>query len=352
MRSYAVTEFGGPLELLDAPDPVPEADGALVRVRRSGVCHSDLHIRDGYFDFGEAGKFDMRSRGMKLPHTLGHEVVGEVEALGPDARDIDIGGTYLVHPWIGCGTCRMCLTERENECAAMQAIGVVQPGGFATHMPVPSANWLVPLDGIDLDQAAPYACSGVTVYSALKKALPIEDDEWLVIIGAGGLGLNAVAIARAMGAPQIVSVDIDDAKLVAAREMGADATLNSLSVPDAVAALTEITGGNLMAAVDTVGRPESSHLGVFSLKKAGRYVVVGLYGGTFKMPLPMLPQKALTVRGSYVGSKRELGELLGLVAAGKVKAMPVELRSLSEAEGALGDLAEGRVTGRIVLTGD
>jgi len=352
MRSYAITEFGKPLETIDEPDPTPTGDQVLIRVRRSGVCHSDLHIRDGFFDMGEEGMFRMTDRGMKLPHTLGHEVLGEVVALGPDATSVKMGETYLVHPWLGCGECRMCTTGRENDCAAPSAIGIVRPGGFASHLLVPSAQWLVPIDGIDIDVAAPYACSGVTVYSALKKALPIEDDETLCIIGAGGLGLNAVAIAKAMGAPRVISVDVDDSKLAAAKEMGADATLNSTAVENPVKALRDMAGGDLLAVIDTVGREATSSLGVHALKKTGRYVVVGLYGGTFKMPLPMLPQRAMTVRGSYVGSKADLIELLDLVRTGKIKPLPVTLRPMAEADASLKDLAAGEVTGRIVLSGD
>ncbi len=352
MRSYAITAYSQPLEAIDAPDPTPKGEEALIRVRRSGVCHSDIHIHEGFFDLGEAGKLRMEDRGMKLPHTLGHEVVGEVVALGPDARGVEIGGTYMVHPWLGCEKCRMCLSGRENLCAAPNALGIVRPGGYATHMLVPAAKWLVPVDGIDLDVAAPYACSGVTVYSALTKALPIEDDEWLAIIGAGGLGLNAIGIARAMGAPNIVSIDVDDAKLAAARAMGANATLNPGSVKNPVAALQEIAGGALLATLDTVGREESASLGALALKKTGRYVVVGLFGGTLKLPLPFLPQRALTVRGSYVGSRVELVELLDLVRRKNVKPLPVTLRPLADADASLRDLAAGKVTGRIVLNGD
>ena len=130
------------------------------------------------------------------------------------------------------------------------------------------------------------------------------------------------------------------------------ATLNSTSVDNPVKTLSEMAGGNLLAVLDTVGRESTSSLGVHALKKTGRYVVVGLYGGTFKMPLPMLPQRAMTVRGSYVGSKADLIELLDLVRAGKVKPLPVTLRPLDQAEASLKDLAAGAVTGRIVLSGD
>ncbi|MGI9387925.1 MAG: alcohol dehydrogenase [Methyloligellaceae bacterium] len=352
MKSYALVGFGQPLQEIESADPVPQGTEVLIKVRRCGVCHSDIHISEGYFDFGDGQKFRMTDRGMELPTTLGHEVLGEVIAAGPDAEEAPIGKTMLVHPWIGCGTCRACREERENDCATMKPIGVLRDGGYATHVIVPDPKFLVDVEGIDPTIVTPYACSGVTVYTALKKALPVEDDEWLCIMGAGGLGLTAVSIAKAMGADQIVSVDIDDEKLAVARDMGATEVLNPKTCEDPVATLTEMTGGMLLAAVDTVGSEQTSRLGILSLRKTGRYVVVGLYGGALKIPMPILPLKALTVRGSYVGSCRDLRELIELVKAGKVKPIPVATRPLDQADVTLRDLAAGKIVGRVVLTTD
>jgi D-arabinose 1-dehydrogenase-like Zn-dependent alcohol dehydrogenase len=347
--SYDLVEFGKPLVARERPMPEPSGTQVLLRVRRSGVCHSDLHIAEGYFDLGDEGKLRMEDRGMKLPMALGHEILGEVIAAGPDAEDVPIGETMLVHPWIGCGDCRACNTGRENDCVRMRALGVVRDGGYATHVLVDHPRFLIDIDGLDLDTVTPYSCSGVTVYNALKKAGPVEDGEWLAVMGAGGLGLNAVAIARAIGHRRIVSVDIDDRKLQAAVEMGADAVLNS-SREDALEELRRITGNQLLAVVDTVGAPSTSRLAIHALIKMGRYVVVGLYGGTLSMPLPWLPQKALTVRGSYVGSCNDLRELIELVKAGKIKEIPVSSRPLSEVSQTLDDLKAGKITGRVVLT--
>ncbi|MBY8978218.1 alcohol dehydrogenase catalytic domain-containing protein [Rhodobacteraceae bacterium NNCM2] len=352
MKSYDLVEFGKPMQARDLPDPEPVGTEVLVRVRRCGVCHSDLHLRQGYFDLGEDGEFRVADRGMKLPLALGHEVLGEVVAAGPDAPDAPIGETMLVHPWIGCGDCRHCLDGRENDCAKMNPIGILRAGGYASHVIVPHPKFLVDVSGLDLSEVTPYACSGVTVFNALKKALPVAEDEALAVIGAGGLGLNAVALAKAMDVPRVISVDVDDAKLAVAAEMGADATLNSGGAEDPVAALQELAGGKLLAVVDTVGMPATARLGVSSLAKLGRYVLVGLYGGTMKVPMPWLPQRALTLRGSYVGSVRDLRELIDLVRTGKVKSLPTSERPLSDVNEALDDLEAGRVTGRLVLTTD
>lgn len=350
--SYDLVAFGEPLEKRERPMPVPKGTEILLRVRRSGVCHSDLHLAEGFFDLGEEGQLRMEDRGMHLPLALGHEIIGEIVGSGPDAKEVTVGRTMLVFPWIGCGACRACAEDRENDCMKMRSIGLVQDGGYATHVLVDHPRFLVDVEGLDLDKVAPYACSGLTVYNALKKVGPVRDDEWFAIMGAGGLGLNAIAIARAMGHERIVAIDNDKAKLQAARSMGAHAVLDSAHEEDALDRLRKLADNKLLAVLDTVGVPSTSRLAVHALVKTGRYVVVGLHGGDFKMPLPWLPQKALTVRGCHVGSSGELRELIALVKTGKVKEIPVTLRPLSEVGEALDDLKAGRVTGRVVLNAD
>lgn len=347
--SYDLVAFGKPLVARERQMPEPTGTQVLLRVRRSGVCHSDLHIADGFYDLGDEGQLRMEDRGMTLPLAMGHEILGEVVAAGPDAADAPIGQTMLVHPWIGCGDCRACDEGRENDCTRMRALGVLQDGGYATHVLVEHPKWLIDVEGLDPDTVTPYSCSGVTVYNALKKAGPVHEGEWLAVMGAGGLGLNAVAIARAMGHRRIVSVDIDDRKLQAAAGMGADAVLNG-GRPDALDELRRITGNQLLAVVDTVGAPSTARLGTHALIKMGRYVVVGLFGGELKFPLPWLPQKQMTIRGSYVGSCNDLRELIELVRTGKVREIPVSSRPLGEVGRTLDDLRAGRITGRVVLT--
>jgi len=351
--SYDLVEFGKPLVEREREMPEPTGTQVLMRVRRSGVCHSDLHISEGFFDLGSEGKLRMGDRGMKLPMAMGHEMLGEVIAAGPDAfpdpEDSLIGKTMLVHPWIGCGECRACTSGRENECTRMNALGIIRDGGYATHVLVDHPRWLVDVDGLDLDTVTPYSCSGLTVYNALLKAGMVNEGEWLAVMGAGGLGLNAIAIARAIGYENIVAVDIDERKLQAAVEMGADAVLNGAR-EDAIDELRKITGNQLLAVVDTVGAPSTSRLAIHALIKMGRYVMVGLYGGDFKMPAAWLPQKYLSVHGSYVGNCNQLRDLIELVRSGKVKPLPVTSRPLSAASETLEDLKEGKITGRVVLT--
>ncbi|MEM1300704.1 MAG: alcohol dehydrogenase [Pseudomonadota bacterium] len=355
--SYDLVEFDKPLVERQRPMPVPTGTEVLIRVRRSGVCHSDLHIQEGFFDLGEEGKLEMGARGMKLPQALGHEFCGEVAALGPDAdpEEAPMGKTMMVHPWIGClePDCVACSNDRENDCTKMRALGVVRDGGYGQYVVVDHPRFLVNIDGLDLDTVTPYACSGLTVYCALKKVNVdlMNPGEWLAVMGCGGLGMNAVAIAKAMGFEKVVACDVDDVKLQTAVSMGADAVLNTRR-EDALEELRKITDNQLLGVVDTVGVPATSRLGVHALIKMGRYVVVGLHGGDFKMPLPWLPTKALTVQGSYVGSCKDLRELIALVREGNVKEIPVESRPLCEASNTLDDLKAGKITGRVVLNAD
>jgi len=349
--SFDLVEFGQPLQETLRELPEPTGTEILLQIKRVGVCHSDLHIIEGMFDLGEEGQMRMADRGMRLPRTLGHEIVGTVIAAGPEAKHISLGQTALVFPWLGCGTCRACIEGRENDCMQMRIIGLVQNGGYATHVFVESPEFLIDVNDMDLDTIAPHACSGLTVYNALGKLNKPHPEAWLAILGAGGLGLNAIAIAQALGFKNIVAVDVDDKKLAAARNLGATAVLNSKQ-GESIDKLRQITDNALTDVLDTVGAPATAKLAVHALIKAGRYVVVGLHGGDFKMPQPWLPQKAMTVAGSHVGTCQQLHDLIDLVRAGKVKKIPVTLRPLSEINQALNDLHEGKVTGRIILTND
>lgn len=351
--SYDLVEFGKPLQARLREMPTPTGTQVLVRIRRSGVCHSDLHIGSGFMDLGEEGRLNMADRGIKLPVAMGHEILGEIIALGPDAdaSAAPLGSTMLVFPWEGCGKCLACDELRENDCLAPRFMGLVQDGGYATHALINHPKFLVNVDGLDPDTVTPQACSGLTVYNALKTIGSLRQGEWLAVIGTGGLGLNAIAIARAMGHERIIAIDNNDEKLAAATAMGADKVLNS-SASDAVEQLRALSENRLLAALDTVGIPVTSRLAVHALIKTGRYVCVGLHGGDFKMPLPWLPQKALTVCGCHVGSSLLLRELIDLVKTGKVKEIPVQTRPLSAVAQTLADLEAGRITGRVVLTND
>lgn len=196
MRSYDVVDWGKPLQACERDTPVPKGTEVLLKLTHCGVCHTNVHVRDGYYELGGGKKLSLADRGFGLPITLGHEPVGVVAAVGDGAEGIQVGKRYLINPWIGCGTCRMCVADKDNLCETMRPLGMGRWGGFGTHLLIRDPKYLVNVDGLRPDQAAPLACSGLTTYSAIKKLLPIDLADWVAVIGCGGLGLMAIAVGR------------------------------------------------------------------------------------------------------------------------------------------------------------
>ncbi|MDP6566574.1 MAG: alcohol dehydrogenase [Alphaproteobacteria bacterium] len=349
MRAYQIVEWGAPLEEREVPMPEPQGTEVLVRVTASGICHSDIHIWDGYFDLGGGNKLTLEDRGVGLPFTMGHEVLGEVAALGPEAEGVAVGDRRIVFPWIGCGDCAVCQRGEELLCLAPRTVGARKPGGYAEYCLAPHPRYLVDFEGVDEPHAATCACSGVTAYSALRKVDFLRADEHLMIIGAGGVGLAGIGMAKAVVKGKLVVADIDPAKRAAAIAAGADEVVDN-GDGEAVAKVLEMTGGGAMAAIDFVGAPATGGFAVQALARGGTLVVVGLFGGAMPLPMAMMPLKMLRLIGSYVGNLQEMHELMALVKAGKVKPVPITPRPLREAGQAIADLRDGKAVGRYVLT--
>ena len=354
MKSFQVAEFNAPLKEVDQPTPQPAGMQVLIKVKAAGVCHSDLHIWEGGYDLGHGRKpLSLKDRGVSLPRTMGHETVGEVAAFGPDIKESDKGGlkigdVVLAYPWLGCGKCATCLAGEENMCLKPNSLGVYCDGGYADHMTVPHPKYLLDLKGLDPVTAAPYACSGVTTYSALKK---VEKDfaTPIVVFGAGGLGLMALSLLKAMGGKGAIVVDIDARKREAAEKAGALATVDG-NAPDALEQLAKKAGEPIRAVIDLVGNAATTQLGFDCLTKGGKLVIVGLFGGGAPWALPLIPIKAITIQGSYVGNLRETQQLLDLVRTKKIAPIPVTPMPFAKANDALVDLQQGRLVGRAVLT--
>ncbi len=348
MRCYCVTHHGQPLELVQRDTPQPQGTEVLVRVQAAGLCHSDLHIWEGYYDLGGGKKLSLADRGIKLPLTLSHEICGEVVAAGPDAGDVKTGTVAVVHPWIGCGQCAACARGEENICMKPQSLGVMRDGGFADYVIVPHPRYLVDLGGLDPVKAAPLACAGVTTYSAVKKFGERIHQDPVVIIGAGGLGMMAIEVLKALGAKGAVVVDVDAAKRDAALKAGALAAIDARAT-DAVKQIAEATGGGARAVLDLVGATPTVKLALDACARGGHVVVVGLMGGDITLSLPIIPMRPLKIEGSYVGTLPELRELVALMREGKMQPSSVTKRPLGEVNEALEALAQGKVMGRQVL---
>jgi len=348
LRSYKVAEFAKPLVAVEEPLPQPTGKQVLVAVERCGVCHSDLHIWDGYWDLGGGKKIVAANNGALLPLTMGHEIVGRVIAAGPEASDAPIGQSRLVFPWIGCGTCPPCLDGNEHLCAGKcPAIGIFSNGGYATHVMVPDSHYLVEMGNIPPELASTYACSGLTAYSALKKVGRLGPGQELLIMGAGGVGLNAIAMAKAVTGQAPIVADLDAAKREAALKIGAKQAIDPRE--DGIGrALVKSTGG-IAAAIDFAGAPQSFEFAYNALRKTGHLVSVGLLGGQVTLSLPLLVMKGVKISGSYVGSLIELRELIALAQKEHLPALPIAVQPLDSVNDALTKLKAGQVVGRIVL---
>jgi D-arabinose 1-dehydrogenase-like Zn-dependent alcohol dehydrogenase len=348
MLSYDVVEWGKPLEKAERETPSPAGSEVLLKLKYCGVCHSDVHIRDGYFELGGGKRLAMSERGIDLPATLGHEPYGTIIAAGPEAGDVQIGSDRLIYPWTGCGSCMRCRQGLDNYCAAPRCIGLQRAGGYADHLLVPHPRYLIEAGGIDPAWAATLSCSGLTTYAAVAKLKPLPADEWVVVIGTGGLGLSAISILRAVGHQRIVAVDIDNAKLDAAEKAGAAATVYS-GEADAAEKIKQIAGGPLYGAVDLVGCSDTATLALAVLRKGGRLILVGLYGGEIPLSLVATIQRALMVQGSHLGSVDELKQVVALAREGKLRPIPIQKRHLSEVSHTLDELKAGTIVGRVVV---
>lgn len=347
INSQQIVDYGAPLAPGSAALPTPSGGEVLVRVRNCGVCHSDVHLQDGYFNLGDEQHLDVSS-GRDLPFTLGHEVEGEVVATGPDAGGVALGDRVLVYPWIGCDDCPICARGDGHVCNRPRAIGVNLDGGYADHCLVPDSKYLFAYGDLDASLAATYACSGITAYGALCQAGDIRADEQVLIIGLGGVGMMGLAFAKAMFAQAPLVADIDPAKREAGLAAGAHEAFDGAD-PAAAKLVRKMSHGGVSAVIDFVGSDSSFAFANAAVGRGGKIVVVGLIGGRMSLPLPMFPLRSLTITGSFVGSLEQFSAMMALVRAGKVSPIPIETRPLDQAETSLQDLRNGRLIGRVVL---
>lgn len=348
MKAAQIVAPKEPLQLKDLEIPKPNESEVVVKVKAVGVCHSDLHLWEGGYDAGSGSFMKATDRGVKFPVTPGHEVVGTVTQTGNSVKNIKIGDEVLVYPWIGCGVCPACKVENENLCDAPRSLGVFQNGGYAEYVLIPHFKYLIKISGIDLEGAASLACSGLTAFTAVKKANSGEG-QFLVVIGAGGLGLMGIQIAKAITKSTIICVDLDDNKLVAAKKLGADHTINSKD-PEAVQKIISICNNKgAECIIDFVNAPPTVKMGLALLRKRGNLVLVGLFGGSADIVLPTIPLKAITIQGAYTGNYKSLVELVELAKKGVINPIISKRYSLSDVNTALGDLKQGKIIGRAVM---
>ncbi len=348
MRRQSLVKFAAPLCETIVDTPKPQGREVLVKIERCGLCHSDLHIQDGYADLGGGKKLDT-TRGMTLPFTLGHEIAGVVAEVGPDAPSDLIGTKKAVFPWIGCGKCRDCLAGDENLCARNRFLGVSIDGGFATHVLVPDAKYLLDYDPLPTNVAATLMCSGITAYGALKRLVDRPRQRNLLLVGLGGVGMMGLSLAQAMFKQPIAVADLNPAAREAALQNGATVAYDP-SEPDVAKRIFKETDGGFDGVVDFAGNDKSMNFAVSTVARGGKIVVSGLMGGEFSLPMVQWIYKRMTVEGFMVGTLEETKELLALARAGKIKPTPMKEEPMTEAQTWIDQLRAGKVVGRIMLT--
>ena len=269
MRCQSLNEFGGDVVGETRPDLTVSGTEVLLKVTANGVCHTDLHIREGNYNLGNGKKLNFADRGMKLPIVMGHEPAGVVVKAGPEAGELDTTKNYVIYPWQGCGTCHQCEDGRENYCSAPGYLGIQKDGGYADHIKIPHPKYLFDIGNIAPEIAAPLACSGLTTYSALKKVEDTLTKAPVVLLGVGGLGLMCVGLVKAMGGLPPVVVDLDPAKREAALKAGASAAIDG-AADDAMAQVQAAVGGPALAVIDLVGAESTATLAFDAIGKGGK----------------------------------------------------------------------------------
>ena len=349
MKAARIVKVNEKLEIQQLETPKQIGSQVLVKVQSSGVCHSDIHLWEGYYEGMGGQPLKTTDRGVNYPLTPGHEVAGIVDALGEQAEGFSKDDKVLVYPWIGEGLCPACRIGEENLCDKPRSLGVYMNGGYAEYVLIPSYKYLVKIsDGMDTDASATLPCSALTAYGAVKNA-NLKPDDNVVIVGAGGLGLMAIQLAKAVTGARIIAMDLDDKKLEFAKKEGADTTVNSKN-EDPIKAIMELTDKmGADAVIDFVNASKTVESDMQFLRRRARVVLVGLFGGELKLSLVSMPTRAYKLIGSYTGTISDLIELVSLARRGVIKPVVSNRFKLDQATDALTMLKDGKILGRGVI---
>lgn len=335
MKAAVVHSFGAPLAIEDVPVPEVPDGQVLVKIVASGVCHTDLHAASGDWPVKPA-----------LPFIPGHEGVGTVARVGRGVKLVKEGDRVGV-PWLhtACGHCEHCMTGWETLCDSQQMTGYTVNGGYAEYtLADPAFVGRLPAS-LEFEPAAPVLCAGVTVYKGLK-VLDCKPGDWVAISGIGGLGHMAVQYAKAMGF-HVAAIDVAEDKLTLARALGAELTVNA-TTHDPVAELQRAIRGAHGVLVTAVSR-KAFEQGVGMLHKRGTLSLVGLPPGDFGLPIFDVVLNAKTVRGSIVGTRKDLEEALAFAGEGKVRSH-YSTAKIDDINAVFDRMRAGAIDGRVVMT--
>ncbi len=344
MKAALMKAFRGPLAIQSVPDPACPRDGVVVALRACGVCRSDHHSWVG------------SDPDTVLPHVMGHELAGEVIEVGPECRGHEVGARVTTPFILSCGHCSDCRGGTPTTCPAQEVVGFTLWGAFAERLAIPHADFnLVALpDSLGFAEAAGMGCRVTTAWRALTDRARLAPGEWVAIHGCGGIGLSATMIAAALGA-RVLAVDISQAALAKAQEMGATAILNTSGVNDVGAAVREMTGGGAHVAVEGLGAAVTFENALRSLRKLGRHIQVGMPTGRHAtVPLPLLDliyTRQLSIHGMRGLGASGFPPLFDMIAAGRLDLRQLVTRriALSQAGAALAEMDRGAPAGVTVI---
>jgi propanol-preferring alcohol dehydrogenase len=334
MKAAVVTSFTEPLDVRDVPIPEPGPGQVLIRMETCGLCHTDIHAARGDWPVKPTPPF--------IP---GHEGIGVIERLGPDVRQRKVGDRVAI-PWLGhaCGECRYCISGWETLCEQQLNSGYSIDGAFAEYA-VATGRYVVPVpDAVSSLDAAPIACAGVTTYKAAKVA-NIMPTHRVAVFGVGGLGHLAVQYAHIMGG-SVIAVDLDQAKLDLALELGADHVVNARET-DPVVAIQELGGADVAFALAVA--PAAFEQAFNSLRRGGKLLCVALPPeASMTIPIFDTVLKGISIIGSIVGTRQDLVEVFDLHAAGRTRVVAAP-RKLDDVNAAIDEVLSGTVPGRLVF---
>ena len=342
MRAIVVEAVRARPEVRSVPVPVTPEDGVLVAVKATGLCRSDWH--------GWAGHDDI-----VFPHVPGHELAGVIVETGPQVRHWQAGDRVTVPFVCGCGRCAWCRSGQAQVCPEQQQPGFTHWGSFAEYVALHAAdlNLVAIPEQIDFATAASLGCRFATAYRALAGRARVREGEWVSVLGAGGVGLSTVLIARAVGA-RVIAVDRNPEALAVARDFGAEHTLIADADADVPAAIGELTDGGSHVAVDAVGSEQTASDAILGLRRRGRHVQVGLLppvAGLPRLPMARVISWELDLLGSHGMAASDYPEMMALIEQGRLRPQRLIERTigLSEAAELLPEFDRARVAGITVI---
>jgi propanol-preferring alcohol dehydrogenase len=340
MKAARLHAYGASLVIEDVPTPTPDKGQVVIKIEGAGFCHSDVHVIDG----------DIRVL-PRMPITLGHENAGRVVAVGTGVQTVAEDDPVAVYGGWGCGVCDHCVTGHEQLCDTPQWAGLSQhDGGYAEYLLVPHERYLVKLQRLKPEEAAPLTDAALTPYRAIRKAQPfLQADHHVLVIGVGGLGQYGLKLLRLLSGCPIIAVDVSDQKLRLARELGADVALDARTA-DIAADIKEFTGGQgVAAAFDFVGSDATLALAIGSTRALGKVTQIGLAGGAAR--LKVLENSAFEVQfeATLWGTIKELREVIALAESGRLSPIPIEFEPLDRINEVYARVKKGQVAGRAVI---